>query len=97
MDMEDIKKITILQIKELNARLKDKKIKIRLDEKAINFLAENGFDPVFGARPLKSAIQQYIENPLSMQILKGEIKNNEVINFTNNPNTDSQGLLLSAA
>jgi ATP-dependent Clp protease ATP-binding subunit ClpB len=97
LSMEDIKQITVLQIDELNLRLKDKKLKIRLDEKAMNFLASNGFDPVFGARPLKRAIQQYIENPLSMQILKGEVKNNDIINFTNNPDTDSPGLLLSAA
>ncbi|MBL7196167.1 MAG: hypothetical protein ISS64_07725, partial [Desulfobacterales bacterium] len=37
------------------------------------FLAENGYDPIFGARPLKRAIQKYIENPLAMEILKGKI------------------------
>ena len=97
LSLEHIKMITILQIDQLNMRLKDKKIQIHLDEKAMNFLAENGFDPVFGARPLKRAIQQYIENPLSIQILKGEIRNNDIINFTNNPDADLPGLLLSAA
>ena len=97
LSMDNIKEITVLQIEELNLRLKDKKIQIRLDEKAMNFLSQNGFDPVFGARPLKRAIQQYIENPLSMQILKGEVKNNDIINFTNNPDADFQGLLLGAA
>jgi ATP-dependent Clp protease ATP-binding subunit ClpB len=97
LSMEHIKEITILQIEELNMRLKDKKIRIILDEKAMNFLAQHGFDPVFGARPLKRAIQQYIENPLSMEILKGEIKSNDIINFTNDPDADSEGLLLTAA
>ncbi len=53
------------------------------------------FDPVFGARPLKRAIQQYIENPLSMQILKGEVNSNDIINFTNDPDVDSQSLQLT--
>ncbi len=97
LSMEDIKKITLLQIEELNKRLKDKKIKIVLDDKAIKFIAEQGFDPVFGARPLKRAIQKYIENPLSMEILKGEIKNSGIINFTNNSDPDTPGLVLSAA
>ncbi|MCD4744251.1 MAG: AAA family ATPase, partial [Desulfobacteraceae bacterium] len=97
LSMENIKEITILQIEELNLRLKDKKIQIHLDEKAMDFLSRSGFDPVFGARPLKRAIQQYIENPLSMQILKGEIKNNDIINFTNNSDADPPGLILEAA
>ncbi len=96
LSMDDIKKITILQIEELNLRLKDKKIQVRLDEKAMDFLSRNGFDPVFGARPLKRAIQQYVENPLSLEILKGEVKPNDIINFTNNPDADSPGLLLGA-
>jgi ATP-dependent Clp protease ATP-binding subunit ClpB len=97
LSLEDIKKITILQINELNKRLKDKKIQIHLDDKAMEFIAQNGFDPVFGARPLKRAIQHYIENPLSMEILKGEVRDSQVINFTNNPMENSKGLLLSAA
>ncbi len=95
LSMENIKEITILQIEKLNLRLKDKKIQIHLDEKAMDFISQNGFDPVFGARPLKRAIQKYIENPLSMQILKGEVKNNDIINFTNDPNADQPTLLLA--
>jgi ATP-dependent Clp protease ATP-binding subunit ClpA len=46
---------------------------------AKEFLAEKGYDPAYGARPLKRAIQQYIENPLAMEILSGIIKNEETI------------------
>ncbi len=97
LSMEDIKKITTLQIQEINLRLKEKKIEINLDEKAMDFLSKNGFDPLFGARPLKRAIQQYIENPLSMKLLKGEIKNNGVVNFTHDPDPGIEGLMLTAA
>jgi ATP-dependent Clp protease ATP-binding subunit ClpB len=44
-----------------------------LSEKAMAFLADKGYDPAYGARPLKRVIQQYIENPLSMKILQGDI------------------------
>jgi len=46
-------------------------MQIELDDEALDLLAESGFDPVYGARPLKRAIQQYIENPLAQQILSG--------------------------
>lgn len=72
---DDIKKIADLQLNDLNSRLKDKKIKVVLDESALSFIADSGFDPVFGARPLKRVIQQQIENLLSMEILKGSVKN----------------------
>ena len=53
---------------------------------AMAYLAEKGYDPGFGARPLKRVIQQEIENPLSMAILKGEFKEGSTINFIKNNN-----------
>ena len=82
LSKEDIKKIADIQINDLNARLKDRKIKVELDESAKDLIAEMGFDPVFGARPLKRVIQQQIENSLSMEILKGSVKNGSTICFT---------------
>ncbi len=82
LSKDDIKKIADIQINDLNERLKDRKIKIVLDESARDLIAEMGFDPVFGARPLKRVIQQQIENTLSLEILKGSIKNGSVVNFT---------------
>ena len=69
---EALLKIVEIQILNLAKRLAEKKLKIKLSERAKELLAEKGYDPVFGARPLKRTIQREIENPLSMKILKGE-------------------------
>jgi ATP-dependent Clp protease ATP-binding subunit ClpB len=70
---EQITKIVAIQIKKLSGRLADKNIKLSLSDAAMSLIAEKGYDPVYGARPLKRLIQQVIENPLSMEILKGSI------------------------
>jgi ATP-dependent Clp protease ATP-binding subunit ClpB len=70
---EQIAKIVAIQIKKLSGRLADKNIKLSLSDAAMLLIAEKGYDPVYGARPLKRLIQQVIENPLSMEILKGSI------------------------
>jgi ATP-dependent Clp protease ATP-binding subunit ClpB len=63
----------------LRGRLGERRIKLKLTERAKEHLAEAGFDPVYGARPLKRAIQREIETPLSRAILKGEAKDNSVV------------------
>ncbi len=68
---EDIIKIVDIQTKYLNERLIEKGMSIELTLKAKELLAEYGYDPVFGARPLKRAIQKHIENPLAIKILDG--------------------------
>ncbi len=70
---EQIRKIVEIQIKRLSSKLSEKKINLVISDGALSFLAENGYDPIFGARPLKRAIQKYIENPLAMEIIKGQI------------------------
>lgn len=69
---ENIKKIVGLMIKDLGKRLADRKIDIELTDGAKSWLVKEGFDPVYGARPLRRAIQRYVENPLSSRILAGE-------------------------
>jgi len=71
---EEIKKIVDIQMGFLNRRLKESKITLELTDKAKEFLANTGFDPVYGARPLKRAIQHLIQDPLAMKIIEGEIK-----------------------
>ncbi len=71
---DNIKDILKLQIKELNKRLADNEITMELTDNAATFIAKVGYDPHFGARPLKRAIQRYIENPLSKEIIAGSIK-----------------------
>ena len=69
---QQIRAIVDIQLGYLRARLLERDMTLELDEKARDLLGEAGFDPVYGARPLKRAIQQQIENPLAQHILKGE-------------------------
>ncbi|TFG19014.1 MAG: hypothetical protein EU533_07190, partial [Promethearchaeota archaeon] len=74
-----IKKIVDIQIERLNKTLADHKIKLVLTENAKEFLADKGFDPDYGARPLKRAIQNYIQNPLSLKLLEGKFDDDDLI------------------
>ena len=66
-------------IGELQERLKEQGLEIEATEKAKNVLVEEGFDPDFGARPLRRAIQRLVENPLSDEILAGKFKNGDKV------------------
>jgi len=81
LTLTEIKQITAIQIKQLNGRLKARNLKISLSDRAMDHIANKGYDPAFGARPLKRVIQQEIENPLSMAILKGDFSQDESIKF----------------
>jgi ATP-dependent Clp protease ATP-binding subunit ClpB len=70
---EQIGDIVDIQMKRLESRLAEMNMELVLSDKARAFLAEKGFDQIYGARPLKRTIQRYIENPLSMEILQGSI------------------------
>jgi len=68
---EQLVKIVEIQVDKLRQRLATRDIELKLSDEAVAFIADRGYDPVYGARPLKRVIQHYIENPLSMEILKG--------------------------
>jgi ATP-dependent Clp protease ATP-binding subunit ClpB len=68
-----IGQIVLIQLEYLKARLLERDIRLTLSDAAVARLAQAGFDPVYGARPLKRAIQQQLENPLAQAILKGGI------------------------
>ncbi|MDP2646584.1 MAG: ATP-dependent chaperone ClpB [Desulfobacterales bacterium] len=70
---EQIVHIVDIQVRHLLQRLKQRNITLVLSDDARSFLSDKGFDPVYGARPLKRALQRYIENPLSLEILQGNI------------------------
>jgi ATP-dependent Clp protease ATP-binding subunit ClpB len=72
LDRDQIKQIVDIQIGRLNRRLAERKLTIGLDDSARQMLANEGFDPAFGARPLKRAIQRLVENPLALEILAGK-------------------------
>jgi ATP-dependent Clp protease ATP-binding subunit ClpB len=76
---EELKKIVEIQLKRLVRRLENQKITLELSDAAKAFVASQGYDPVYGARPLKRAIQKYILDPLSMEILEGKIREGQTI------------------
>ncbi|WP_375177819.1 ATP-dependent chaperone ClpB [Marinobacter mobilis] len=79
---EQIHGIAKVQIELLSRRLKDQDMVLALDESAMNLLAEVGYDPVYGARPLKRAIQRMIENPLAQRLLQGDFVPGDTIRAT---------------
>lgn len=76
---KDIEAIIEIQLRELRSRLSEKSIELALTAKAKSFLADKGYDPEYGARPLRRVIRKYIEEPLSEAILKNEIKEKEKV------------------
>ncbi|MDD2456766.1 MAG: type VI secretion system ATPase TssH, partial [Kiritimatiellae bacterium] len=64
--------IVRLQLKDLRARLAEQELALEVDDKAVAWLAQEGFDPVYGARPVKRAIQRELETPLARKIVAGE-------------------------
>jgi ATP-dependent Clp protease ATP-binding subunit ClpB len=76
---DDLKKIVDIQLNRLTKRLEQQKITLELSDKAKTLIAREGFDPVYGARPLKRAIQREILDPLSMEILEGKIREGQTV------------------
>ncbi len=73
LGQKHIASIAQIQLQRLYQRLEDRGYAVHISDDALQLLGENGYDPVYGARPLKRAIQQQIENPLAQQILSGEL------------------------
>jgi ATP-dependent Clp protease ATP-binding subunit ClpB len=76
---DDIAAIVDIQVRHLERRLAERKIGVKLTPGARERLAQEGFDPAFGARPLKRVIQRQIENPLALAILEGRFKEGDVV------------------
>ena len=76
---EEIRSICRIQIQGLMSRLLDREVTLKVEDSAIDLLAEAGFDPVYGARPLKRAIQQRLENQLAQSLLAGKILGGETV------------------
>ncbi|KKI99325.1 ATP-dependent chaperone ClpB [Prochlorothrix hollandica] len=79
LDQSELRQIVQIQIQGLGARLADRKLGLSLSEAALDFLAAVGYDPVYGARPLKRAIQRELETPIAKGILRGEFQSGAVI------------------
>ena len=76
---ESMKSIVDIQLGRLAAMLRPRKIELDLDESALNWLAEHGYDPIYGARPLKRVIQRSLQNPLATMILEGAVKDGDTV------------------
>ena len=79
LDREDIHKIIDLELVHLYKRISDLGYKLKLTDEAKDFIADKGFDPNFGARPLKRAIQKYLEDPLAEEIIKGTLAEGDTL------------------
>jgi len=76
---EHLRKIVDLMVKDLENRLAERKLGLEVTDAAKSWLAKTGFDPVYGARPLRRAVERYVENPLSSKILKSEFKEGDTV------------------
>ncbi len=79
LNEEQLRNIVDLMIKDLEKRLQERKLTLVMTDAAKSWIARVGFDPVYGARPLRRAVERYVENPLSTKVLKGEFKEGDSI------------------
>ena len=79
LDKSQLRAITEIQVGNLRARLATREMTLEVDDAALDKLGEAGFDPVYGARPLKRAIQQQLENPLAEAVLAGRFGPDDTI------------------
>ena len=79
LTLEQMEEIVVLQMKEVQDRLNEHNITVQLSDAARAWLAKEGYDSAFGARPLRRAIQKYVESPLSVELLSGKFKDGAVV------------------
>jgi ATP-dependent Clp protease ATP-binding subunit ClpC len=79
LSKEDMQEIVALQLADIQTRLAEHGLKVELTDEATIWLANKGYDPAFGARPLKRALQKYVESPLSIRLLSGEFDRGDTV------------------
>jgi len=79
LSLEQMREIVDLQMQEVRSRLEEHGLKVELTPAAREWLAQEGFDPAFGARPLRRALQKYVESPLSVSLLSGQFATNDTV------------------
>ena len=94
---QDMEKIVLIQLERVVKRLQEKNIKLSWDNNILAYLAEKGYDPFFGARPLKRLIQQEVINLLSNAILKGDIKADAHITLSIEKSKGEKGITFTKA
>jgi ATP-dependent Clp protease ATP-binding subunit ClpB len=88
LGLDEIKQIVDLQIDRLRERLKDRKLDVVLTERAKDFIAKDGFDPTYGARPLRRTIERKIQNPLARRVLEGGLSEGATVKIDLDPKTN---------
>lgn len=83
---DNVRQIVVLQLAQINKMLAENSMRLEVSDKAIDWLAEKGFDPLFGARPIKRTLQRYLVNELSKEILAGTVSRDSVIHVDANEN-----------
>ncbi|MDH5683078.1 MAG: ATP-dependent Clp protease ATP-binding subunit [candidate division WOR-3 bacterium] len=81
LDRQEMEKIVEIQLLDIQARMREKKLTLQLSKSAKELLVEQGFDPQFGARPIKRALRRLIEDPLAEELLKNRFKENSVVDI----------------
>ena len=94
-EKDDLNKIVDLEVEKLLKRLREKDIVFALSDDARTLLASKGFDPAYGARPMRRAVERFLEDPLAEAILRGDVKSGSFVNISRKP--DSEELQFSSS
>src|SRR5207302_7188404 len=79
LNREDLVRIVDLEVAKVVQRVKAKEIKIQVDPTAVEFLIDKGYDPTYGARPMRRAVEKYLEDPFAEELLRSNIKPGDAI------------------
>jgi ATP-dependent Clp protease ATP-binding subunit ClpC len=82
LSRDDVIKILDIEVNKIRERLAAKDIELHLTDSAMEYLVAKGYDPIYGARPLRRAVEKYLENPMAEEILRGNITKSEVVEVT---------------
>jgi ATP-dependent Clp protease ATP-binding subunit ClpC len=97
LEREDISKIVHIELRSLLRRMESLEYHVQLEDSAVTFLADKGFDPKFGARPLQRAIQRYVEDPLAEEIVKGTFHPGDTVVFSGAEGAELLSLAITPA
>jgi ATP-dependent Clp protease ATP-binding subunit ClpC len=89
LEKKDLNQIVELEVNKLVKRLRDKSIALTLTAESRDFLSEKGFDPAYGARPMRRAVEKYLEDPLAEALLRGDIKEGDAVNVVRKPDAET--------
>ena len=79
LERNDLGKIVNLEVTKVIERVRAKDIKLRLDPTAVELLIDKGYDPIYGARPMRRAVEKYLQDPLAEEFLRGNIKQGDTL------------------